>query len=479
MGKLRSIYAMFDLDQQLMKSEESSGGENDSNCNISLQYFAKQLEFSQLSYILSDSGVVYTNNKLKTTLNYHLSSFNKQPFTGVAQRCGWHSWNNMKPTKIQQQYLSEARDIKFEMQITYFNWISAAFQIEQQFYFGQLEHLFAEVGLANIQPYSTYLDNMKLNEQDYCITYRPNQFSGLITQSTQSGESLNYFRLKKLVNCKSTLLEVVVALSCTDSTFKDTLQSHAIRNQGHSDSDKLEGCVLKANETVQQYMSRSYEYKVKEVKNRKTKDKYFQISLNKDVIIPYQFKVDDWETLIQLAWTLELKWQHQSDFQEYFKQYYDLLEKVRCPCSCRIQSGLPCYHELAIINYLGAKDNKYLLTTLTREEYSQTWLQENVFTYFEAREFYTLNENNQQYNDSLINIHQQSKTFEDKNREEMITYLKQETKYHQYDDAQLITMCEKVKLMNNKHSFKLTTPAKITAGSNKRYKGKIGRKAKD
>ncbi|CAL6114295.1 SWIM-type [Hexamita inflata] len=226
----------------------------------------------------------------------------------------------MKPTKIQQQYLSETRDIKFEMQIK--------------------------------------------------------------------------------------------ALSCTDSSFKDTLQNHAIHNQGHSESDWLEGCVLKANETVNQYISRSKShYKVKQLTNRKTKEQYFQIQLIPKTIIPYQYKVSDWTQLIKLSMNLEVMWEHQSEFQEHFQQYYELLEKVRCPCSCRIQSGLPCYHELAIIDHLDSLHNKYLLTSLTREEYSQQWLQDNVFTHFETREFYTLNENNQQYSDHAININQQQKIF--------------------------------------------------------------------
>ncbi|CAL6019269.1 Hypothetical_protein [Hexamita inflata] len=135
-------------------------------------------------------------------------------------------------------------------------------------------------------------------------------------------------------------------------------------------------------------------------------------------------------------------------------------------------------HELAIIDHLDSLNNKYLLTSLTREEYSQQWLQDNVFTHFETREFYTLNENNQQYSDHSININQQQKNFQDKNREEMITFLKQQTKYDQYSDDQLVTMCERVDLLNKNNAFKLKIPQRVTHGSCKRYKGKVGQKGK-
>ncbi|CAL6015523.1 Hypothetical_protein [Hexamita inflata] len=183
----------------VVKNQKATQGECDQNTELSLAYFASQLEFNHIQTFLSDSGVVYVNNKLKDCLNQNLRKLNKKEFEGRAGRCGYHSWTNLKPGIIPLKYRDDNRDIKFEMQIAYFDWLSAAFEVEKVHYFKVLENLFAQAGLANKQPYSAKLDALKKDEQHYCILYRPMKFQGPLIQTTQIGESLNYSRLKKTI----------------------------------------------------------------------------------------------------------------------------------------------------------------------------------------------------------------------------------------------------------------------------------------
>ncbi|CAL6065842.1 Conserved_hypothetical protein [Hexamita inflata] len=384
----------------IVKTEEAMFGETDKNTELSVEYFAQQLEFKQLQYCVTDCGKVYETQKLRSVLNNHLKNLNKGEFTGTFSKCGHHKWMHMKPTQLQKKFADNDRNIKYQMQNTYFNWISAPFEEEKDYYYECLENLYADVGLANKPVYGRYLDQMVVEEQQYCIIYRPMTFSGPIAQTTQIGESINHSRLKRLLNEKSGLYDVVVALSCTDQSFKDTIQNHLVHNSGHSEKDCLGGCVLKANETVQQQIWKAkYNYKATEVIVQPNSVIKLQISLNDTVIIPYFYDLKGWQTAIQLSKRLEfiqqLKTPLDTELQQEYKQ---LLASIRCPCACRVQSELSCVHEACILNHLQAVDNKYLLTSLVRVEYTQKWLHENLPKYFETREFYQLHGNRDKQN---------------------------------------------------------------------------------
>ncbi|CAL5995732.1 Conserved_hypothetical protein [Hexamita inflata] len=456
----------------VVKNQKATQGECDQNTELSISYFASQLEFNHIQTFLSDSGVVYVNNKLKDCLNLNLRKLNKKEFEGRAGRCGYHSWTNLKPGIIPLKYRDDNRDIKFEMQIAYFDWLSAAFEVEKEHYFKVLENLFAQAGLANKQPYSAKLDALKKDEQHYCILYRPMKFQGPLIQTTQIGESLNYSRLKKLLNSRSGLFDMVVALSCTDSSFQDTIQNHFQKNSYHSNSDVLFGCVLKANELVEITIKTAPKrYNIKIIQQKEQQKLQISLKANKKLIIPHLYDLQQWQEIVNLA-SQFISNSNLFHDQEFMTQYNERLDQIRCPCAYRVQCGLSCCHEMIILSHLDALKNKYLITSLIRVEYSQQYLNEKLQLYFQAREFYTLHSYGSQNHNSQLMMPIRPKTFQGKNRLEMITYIKTELNPNDYDDEELTKFCETINIINRKYLFKITTPSRIIRGSRKRNKGK-------
>ncbi|CAL6095086.1 Hypothetical_protein [Hexamita inflata] len=97
----------------VVKNEKATQGECDQNNKLSIAYFASQLEFGRLVTILTDSGVVYINNKVKECLNENLRKLNKQEFEGKTGRCGYHSWTHLKPASIPLKYQVRAGHLIF------------------------------------------------------------------------------------------------------------------------------------------------------------------------------------------------------------------------------------------------------------------------------------------------------------------------------------------------------------------------------
>ncbi|CAL6031889.1 Hypothetical_protein [Hexamita inflata] len=136
----------------------------------------------------------------------------------------------------------------------------------------------------------------------------------------------------------------------------------------------------------------------------------------------YDYNIERCEDICIVSINLNPNLQKLSLFQEFMTQYNERLEQIRCPCAYRVQCGLSCCHEMIILSHLDALKNKYLITSLVRVEYSQQYLNEKLPLYFQAREFYTLHSYEQQ--DSKQQIPARPRTFQSKNRQEMMTYIK-------------------------------------------------------
>ncbi|CAL5997131.1 Hypothetical_protein [Hexamita inflata] len=348
---------------------ERSMGENLVNTNLGLKYFADQINFQHCKYLLTDMGVCYTHG-FKNRLNQYLEEAGKPLFTGVHQYCSYH---HHEKVKVRHKLISDdGVDLKAEMHATFYSWVSAGFITERTIYRKRLDQLYAEAGLANTDPYMARLNQLDQYVDKFSIIARPNEFS-ILAVTTQSAESLNFTRIKHLLNHRSELYDIIVKLSGIDRTFINTVEQHIKQNNKHISTSILQGCVYKANKIVSQQQKQSSFYNVELKKGE------YIIKLFDKVVV--NVSKEKWNKLKDFTSDFETKLVRGKTDQVLQAEIEQIFQTIRCGCSWQVQSGLICRHEFAMFSELGI-NNKIVFSYMVRPEFKQSWFEQHIVPSF-------------------------------------------------------------------------------------------------
>ncbi|CAL6042434.1 Conserved_hypothetical protein [Hexamita inflata] len=403
-------------------------------------------------------GVCYTHG-LKERLNEYLLEAGKPLFTGVHQYCSYHHHEKIK---VRQKLISdEGIDIKAQMHATFYCWVNAGFITERTIYRQRLDQLYAEVGLANIQPYSFRLCQLDQYVDKFSIITRPHEFS-ILAVTTQSAESLNFTRIKRLLNTRSELYDVVVKLSGVDRSFRNTVEQHIKQNNKHISTSILQGCVYKANKIVVQQKKQSSFYEVKLEKKQ-----YIMELFGEEVV---KFSESKWKLFKEYIQDL-IKSKHNPELKTEIDQTF---QTIRCGCSWQVQSGLICRHEFAMFTELGI--NSVIVNTyMVRPEYKQEWFSQHIVPCFSTQDNQYVKHSPDQNYDMTKQAPKKTLQFKAMNKQQMLEYIKQ-VDLSGLNEEQIIQICERIEINIAKQNFNIVTTPRNTPGSSKRNKGIVGMK---